>query len=175
MIDRISTEDENAVAVPASSGRGPVLRVELPQLVALTTLLRVDYHDTFAFAHGDASQRSAECWARKILEHAPHHVRVGLLRGWAALGLELDARPSAERVLGWQIRANDDDALLLGARSRLGMRGELLIRREANVVSLSTLIQHERLLSRVVWWFVAGAHRRVVPRVLAPHAQVAPI
>ena len=87
----------------------------------LSTLAHIDYQDAFLVEAGLAPGRTAEQWAREVLEGAPASTRRALGRGWNGLGLRLGPARSNQRILGWEIRRSDPDVvLLLGACGRLG-------------------------------------------------------
>ena len=133
---------------------------------ARCTLSRVDYEDAFAIEFGSAHVRTAEQWARAILEDAPLAMRNGLRRGWLALGLKLDATPSERSVLGWEVRRSTPDYVLLGADSRIGMPAELLVMRQKRAVRIATFLEHQSSAAQAMWATFERAHRRIVPRVL---------
>jgi hypothetical protein len=133
-----------------------------PAARTLSTLARVDYAD--AFLVSATSDRTAEDWARAVLDRAPAEARAALRRGWFALGLRLGSARSG--VLGWELRRNTPDVALLGARSRLGMPAEVLFKREPDGLLFATFVQHRNPLVRAVWAGVAPGHRRVVRRLL---------
>ena len=133
---------------------------------ARCTLSRVDYEDAFAIEFGSAHVRTAEQWARAILEDAPLAMRNGLRRGWLALGLKLDEGPPERSVLGWEVRRSTRDYVLLGADSRIGMPAELLVTRQKRAVRIATFLEHRNPATRALWATVEPAHRRIVPRVL---------
>ena len=60
-----------------------------PAARALTTLPHVDYEDGFLLETDLAETRTAEQWARAIIEETPTATRKALRRGWLALGLKL--------------------------------------------------------------------------------------
>jgi len=62
-----------------------------PAARTLSTLSQVDYEDAFLVETGLAQERTAEEWARVVLEGAPAGMRRGLLSGWLALGLRLSS------------------------------------------------------------------------------------
>ena len=75
---------------PQVAALGTVRQVPLPPAArALSTLPRVDYEDAFLVETGPAQDRTAEQWARAILEDAPASTRNALSRGWSRLGLRL--------------------------------------------------------------------------------------
>ena len=133
---------------------------------ARCTLPRVDYEDAFAVELGSAHLRTAEQWARAILEDAPLAMRNGLRRGWLALGLKLDAVPPERSVLGWEVRRSIRDSVLLGADSRIGMPAELLVTCQKRAIRIATFLEHRNPATRALWATVEPAHRRIVPSVL---------
>ena len=156
---------------PAHEPRGNAPRrarqVAVPAVArARCTLRHVDYEDAFAVELGSAHVRTAEQWARAILEDAPPAMRNGLRRGWLALGLKLDATPSERSVLGWEVRRSTPDYVLLGADSRIGMPAELLVTRQKRAVRIATFLEHQSSAARAMWATFERAHRRIVPRVL---------
>ncbi len=137
-----------------------------PDVRALSTLNRVDYEDAFLVDTPHAHDRSAEGWARAILEDAPIKTRSTLVSGWTSLGLQLGSLRSPEHVLGWKIRRSTPEFLLLGCDSRVGMPAELVLRRDESGVLIATLIQQDNPAVRAAWVGVGPVHRQVVPRIL---------
>ena len=72
-----------------------------PAVRRLVTLEGPDYADYFVAAVSGASQRTAEQWARTILEGTPSGRSAPAL--WRLLGLQLGPRPSPDHVQGWHI------------------------------------------------------------------------
>ena len=60
-----------------------------PAVLELSTLARVDYADAFLVPTAEGRSRTAEAWARAVLEDAPLAVRTSLLSGWSGLGLKM--------------------------------------------------------------------------------------
>jgi hypothetical protein len=142
-----------------------------PAARALSTFSRVHYEDGFLVHTGPAQDRTGEQWARLFLEDAPQVTRGALLSGWSALGMQLGSTRSDEYVLGWKLRRNTPDVALLGADSRLGLRGEVLFMRRMNTLLFATFVQHGNPMSRSVWAGVAPVHRQVVRNVLGRPSQ----
>jgi hypothetical protein len=141
-----------------------VRQVAVPAAVrALSTLERVDYADTFRVELADVRSRTAEDWARAVLEDAPLAVRGQLLSGWSSLGLKV-GRGS---VLGWHVRSSTPDVLLLGAGSWIGMPGELLFKRERSGLLFATFVRHGNPAARALWGRVERVHVATVRRLLA--------
>jgi hypothetical protein len=131
-----------------------------------STLDRIDYEDAFLIDIGLAQDRSAEQWAREILEAAPVSTRRALTRGWSGLGLRLGPAQSDQHVLGWEIRHSDPDVVLLGARGRLGLSGELIFQRSPRSLLYATVVQLENRVARGLWAAIESRHRRVVQDLL---------
>ena len=144
-----------------------VRQVDLPLSArALSTLPRIDYSDAFLFDAGSTRDESAEDLIREVLQGAPVAVRTQLLSGWSAIGLKV--RIGSERsVLGWEIRKAAPDHVLLGADSRIGMPGELLLKKEDGALLFATFVEQRNLLARAVWAVTEPAHVRVVRDILA--------
>jgi hypothetical protein len=129
---------------------------------ARSTLERIDYADAFLVDVGPVAERTAERWARAVLEEAPGAKRRELRSGWSALGLILDAAPPERSVLGWEIRRSSGDFVLLAAASRIGMPGQLLFERQHNALLFCTFVQHGNPFVRSLW---AGVNVVHVPTV----------
>jgi hypothetical protein len=137
-----------------------------PAARALSTLPRVDYEDAFILETGPARERTAEQWARAALEDAPATTQRALRWGWFALGLQLGSTRDDRRVIGWEVRRNNADFVLLAARSPLGLEGEVLCKRRQRTLLVATFVQLTNPVARAVWAGVAPGHRRVVRHLL---------
>lgn len=141
-------------------------RIDVPSGVQSRSMLpRVDHADAFV-TEVEVQRRTAEGWARLMLQSAPTTSRATLLAGWSALGLEL--RPGAGTLLGWSIVENTPDHLLLAARSRLkpGLSAELLAQRRADDLLFCTFVTFGSRAARALWSAVEPIHVRVVPEML---------
>lgn len=130
---------------------------------ALTTLSDADYQDAFVVPFGNARERTAEEWARAVLEEAPAATRRKLTSGWSAIGLKLGGGGA---VLGWSVRRSSDDFVLLGAESRIGMPAELLFVRRARSLLFSTFVQRRNMVARLVWARIEPVHGPIVRGLL---------
>jgi hypothetical protein len=83
--------------------------------------------------------------------------------------LKLGPPWSSRRVLGWRVARAEPGWLLLRADSWLGLRGELLFRREPHGLLFATLLQQTNPAARVVWGRITDTHQHVV-RSLLTHA-----
>ena len=144
-----------------------VREIALPRAArALTTLPQLDYHDTFVFDLPRTEDRTAEQWARAMLEGASDATRAGLRAGWLALGLKLGPEEAKDRVLGWEVRRSTPEVLILSGESHLGMRGELLFQRRKRTLLFATFLVHTNDVARTVWAGAAPMHRKIVRRLL---------
>ena len=149
-----------------------VTQIPVPADVrALSTLDRVDYADAFRVDIGAVLDRSGEQWARATVVDTPLRVRGKLVCGWTALGLRLGPPWSPRHVLGWQVRHSRPDSVLLGARSWVGMPGELLLRPEPRGVLFATFVQQDNPVVRALWGRVTPTHQRVVQSLLTHAAR----
>jgi hypothetical protein len=135
-----------------------------PEARERSTLDRIDYAD--AFVVDTTGDHTAEEWARAVLEDAPATTRASLRSGWTSLGLKLDHLGSAPNVLGWRIRRNAADHVLLEARGRLGLSGELLFERRDGELRFSTFVRLSHVAARGLWAAIEPTHVRVVRELL---------
>jgi hypothetical protein len=142
-----------------------------PVLQAQSALTRVDYTDAFRLATERAGERSAEAWARAMIEEAPPEMRASLRRGWRTLGLRLGRADDPSCVLGWPIRHSGADRAVLGADSTLGMRAELVFERGPGALLFATVLTLRNPLARAVWGRVAPQHQRIVRHLLTQASQ----
>ena len=143
-----------------------VRQVELPSSArALCNLGRIDYCDAFLFDIGTSRDESAEELIREVLEGAPLAVRTQLRSGWSAIGLKV-GNASERSVLGWEVRRSAPDHVLLGAESRIGMPGELLLKKEDGALLFATFVAQRNLVARAVWAVTEPVHVRVVRDIL---------
>jgi hypothetical protein len=143
-----------------------------PDARALSTLTHIDYEDAFLVDVGDTGERTAEQWARAIFDGAPGRVRRSLWVSWFALGLRLGSPRSPRHVLGWEVRRSKPDFALLGARSRIGMPAELLVKRQTRTQLLfDTFVQKENPLARAVWATIEPRHEPIVKHVMEQAAR----
>jgi hypothetical protein len=144
-----------------------VRQVEVPSAArTLSTLSHVDYEDAFLVDIGPVQARTAEQWARAVLDGTPAIMRSALLRGWSALGLQLGPTRSEGFVLGWEVRRSTPAVALLGAGSRLGLAAELLFKRHRQRLLFATFVQHENRIARAMWAGVEPVHRPIVRSIL---------
>jgi hypothetical protein len=144
---------------------------DVPEAVrSLTTLGPPDYVDLFTVTTPLAATRSAEEWARAVLERSPladRHAR----RLWRVIGLRLGPPGSPDHVQGWKIAARGDHWVRLETGSwYLTAQAVCLV--EAGQVSLSLSLRHDRRIAALVWAPVAGPHQRAVPVMLRQAVEI---
>ena len=159
------------VGVGSAQVTAEVRQVDVPTSArALSTLPRIDYCDAFVFDVGSRHDESAEDLIREVLEGAPLTVRTQLLSGWSTIGLKVDSGSDGS-VLGWDVRRSEPDHVLLGAESRIGMPGELLLKKEYGALLFATFVAQRNLIARAVWAVTKPVHVRVVRDVLGQASQ----
>jgi hypothetical protein len=155
-----------------ASARHGVRSVEVPsEARARCTLERIDYEDAFVVEVVRVEARTAEEWARAILDDAPLLLRRALRSGWSAIGLRLGPARADGFVLGWEMRRSDPDFVLLGASSRLGLPAELLVMRFGEELLFDTFVRHDGVVARAVWAGTESLHRPIVRYVLGSAAR----
>lgn len=137
-----------------------------PEVQPLSTLARIDYENAVLADLGPAQDRTAEQWARAILEDAPPETRHALTQGWTALGLQLGPARSEDFVLGWPVRHSTPDLVLLSADPTLGLSGELLFQRRPQSLLLACFIQLEDDTARALWTQAESRHPHVMHQLL---------
>jgi hypothetical protein len=151
---RVETPDRvRQVAVPPAARR-------------LSSLPRADYADAFLVETGPTQERTAEQWARAILEDPPIIVRRALSWAWFALGLRLGSTRSKRLVLGWEVRRSAPDFALLAAGSRVGLQAEVLLKRRQRSLLCATFVQQQNPIAHAVWAGSAPGHRQAVRYLL---------
>lgn len=137
-------------------------QIPVPDFVPRLSLLpRVDYADAFVVDAGAHPYRRAEEWARAILEETGETTQ--LRAAWTALGLRVD---DDSGVAGWRIRRSDPDTVLLGADSRVGMPGELVVAVRGDDLVFATMVSHRTPATRLVWAAVVPGHVAKVRHLL---------
>lgn len=137
-----------------------------PDARAVTTLTDIGYEDAFALETTAAYERTAEQWARAVLEDAPAAFRRTLRRAWFVLGLQLGPSRSEGFVFGWEVLSTAPDVALLAVRSRVGLRAELVFKREQHRLVFASFVQPQNPIARAATAAVAPVHRRAVRYLL---------
>ncbi|WP_216210786.1 hypothetical protein [Amycolatopsis aidingensis] len=142
MVEAVSTtqvaDRVHDIAVPAATR-------------TVSRLERIDYANALLAEVASAGERTAEQWARAILEEAPAETREILAQGWAELGVRLGLAEPDRSVLGWPLLRSEEEVVLLGAESSFGLRGELLVERRPHAVLFGSFIQLDGEEARAKW------------------------
>ena len=131
-----------------------------PDAAALAGLEPISYREGFTFT--GAVQRRPEEWARLTLEEASMGERLAMLSTWVALGVGLAPLGSPGQVLGWRIRHQDPDAIVLGTRALVGLTARIVIRTDGPDVLHTMVVRYDRGLGARLWPRVAPRHHRFV-------------
>jgi hypothetical protein len=144
---------------------------EVPEAVrSLTTFAEPDYVDLFTIRTPLAGQRSAEGWARAVLEEAALSRRNARIL-WRMMGLRLGPPQSPKHVQGWRIAARGDTWIRAEASSWY-VSGQALCLVEDGQVSVSLSLRYEHpLVARLVWALIADPHQRALPVMLRQAAR----
>ncbi|GAB7028928.1 hypothetical protein AB0G35_11635 [Streptomyces sp. NPDC021749] len=137
-----------------------------PDAHALSTLARIDYENALLADLGPDQDRTAEQWARAVLEGAPPEMRQALTQGWTALGLRLGPAQSEGCVLGWPVRDSTPDLVLLSTTSTRGFRGELLFQLRPHTLLFASFIHLEHDDARALWASVESRHPQAMHHLL---------
>ncbi|MEU8686632.1 hypothetical protein [Streptomyces sp. NPDC048611] len=132
----------------------------------LSTLARIDYENAVLADLGPVQDRTAEQWARTIMEDAPSDMQRTLTQGWTALGLQLGPARSEGFVLGWRVQHSTPDLVLLSAAPTLGLSGELLLQRRPHSLLLSCFIRLDDDRARGLWDRTESRHPKAMHQML---------
>jgi len=142
-----------------------VRETPLPEGVRdLGQLDRIDYFDSYLLT--GVPDRTAEQWARAMIEDSPAPMRTRLVIGWTALGLDLTLPTSDKGVLGWRIAHQTDEAIVLSAAGRLGLSGNLIFALRPEGLQFVTLIKQSNAVARSAWAKIESGHQAIVQSLL---------
>ena len=129
----------------------------------LDTLASPDYVDLFTATTSGATDKSAEEWARALLEDTPTGRSAPVL--WRLLGLRLGPTPSPDYVQGWQIADRGEDWIRIETASWF-MTTHGVVQIGNTHVSLALFIRYDRPVAALIWPPVSVLHRRGMPVML---------
>jgi hypothetical protein len=129
----------------------------------LGALANPDYADFFTATASGATDKSAEEWARTVLEDTPTGRSAPRL--WRLLGLRLGPTPSTAYVQGWRIADRGDDWIRIEASSWC-MTAHAVVQVDEGHVSLALFVRYDRPIAALIWPAVSVMHRRAVPVML---------
>jgi hypothetical protein len=136
----------------------------IPEAIrCLDTLTRPDYVDLFTVPTSGAADKSAEEWARAMLEDTPTGRSAPTL--WRLLGLRLGPMPSPGCVQGWKIAERGEDWIRVEAISWF-MTAHAVVKVDDGHVSLGLFVRYDRRIAALIWPPVSRMHRRGVPVIL---------
>ena len=136
----------------------------IPEAIrCLDTLASPDYVDLFTATASGARDKSAEEWARAVLEDTPSGRSAPSL--WRFLGLRLGPTPSPDFVQGWKIAHRGEDWIRIEATSWF-MTAHAVVQVDHGHVSLALFVRYDRLIAALIWPPVSVMHRRGVPVIL---------
>ena len=134
-------------------------------LLALTTLTDVAYVDCHVLETPAATTRTAQQWARAIMEDVPAAVHERLITGWGGLRLDLE-QDAPNTVCGWRIAVDSPKRVVLRANSELGFRGELVTEVLDRSVRFATFVTMSAPQGAQVWFPLVPKHTAVVRSLL---------
>lgn len=142
--------------------------IEAPErLRSASTLDDPSYTYACEIARDRADERSAEEWARAVIEDAPSALRWFIVAGWiGGLWLRLAPRRAPDQILGWKIITNTPAVVASGVESYL-LTARLVVEVGEASVTHATFVRFEHRLGRIAWAIAQPIHRRVIPYLLA--------
>ena len=136
----------------------------IPEAIrCLDTLTSPDYVDLFTANTLEATNKSAEEWARALLEDTPTGRSAPVL--WRLLGLRLGPTPSMEHVQGWRIADHGPNWVRIEATSWF-MSAHAVVKVDDGQVSLALFVRYDQPMAALIWPPVSVMHRRGVPVML---------
>lgn len=125
--------------------------------------LQSNYIDLFVATVDDATQATAESWARAAMQGAS---AAGRFLAWRALcNLRLGPQSSPNYIAGWRIVERDDRWIRVQADSWF-MTVNIVFLAEGRQVFFATLIRYDNPMGRLIWGTVSVVHRRIAPDFL---------
>lgn len=128
----------------------------------LSNLRQVDYMDSYTLAT-EVRDRSAEKWARAVLESTPLGRRARWL--WQLLGLRLGPAGSPDHVQGWKIAERGSDWVRVETSSWFAT-AQAVCAVDNRGVSLALFLRYDHPIGALIWAPVSVMHQRAVPLLL---------
>jgi hypothetical protein len=137
---------------------------DIPDVIrALGGMERPDYMDLFTVTTDEAADASPEQWFRTAIEDVAGPRGQFIWRG--VLRLQLQRRPSTERVGGWRIADRGHDWMRLEASSWF-MTAHLVVRVHDGQLSAGTFVRYDHPIARLIWGPLSVIHRHSMPGLL---------
>ncbi|WP_150461304.1 hypothetical protein [Nesterenkonia ebinurensis] len=127
------------------------------------TPLRPHYADEFVLQLNTPVKERPEDWARAIFGDRPDMGQWFIFQ--ALLHYPLQMQPSPHTVVGWPIAQQTENWIRLENRSA-STTCHLLISRDDDKVSLTTLMRYHRRFGKWTWEPLSFIHRRLAPDLL---------
>jgi hypothetical protein len=141
-----------------------VRHYDLPDAVRrVGTMPHHDYVDVFSVATYLADDRSAERWARAVVDHAAG--RKGQYVWRVLLGLRLAKRTSPDHLAGWTIVHRERTGIVLEASSWF-LTAQLVLCVGDGRVTVATFLRYDRPVARPYWTSLSAVHRAAMPGLL---------
>ncbi len=119
-----------------------------------------DYVDSCTVRTGRAPERTAEEWARVVLEQTPTGRGAPLL--WRTLGLRLGPAGSPDHIQGWRIAERGDNWIRVETSSWY-MTGHAVAFVDDESVSVALFLHYDHPVAALIWVPVGALHRRGLP------------
>jgi hypothetical protein len=132
---------------------------------SLHALDRIDYVDLFTLHTSEATDWSAERWARAVLEEGRAARRFAFIPWRVLLGLRLGPSHAPGYVHGWRIASSDDDWIRLEAASWL-MTCNAVGHVADGEVSVALFVRYDHPLAARWWPVLSIVHRQAMPVIL---------
>lgn len=138
---------------------------------SLHRLDRVDYVDLSTLHTTEATDWSAEQWARAVLEEGRAARRFAFIPWRVLLGLRLGPCHAPGYVHGWRIAGSDDDWIRLEAASWL-VTCNAVAHVADGQVSVALLVRYDHRITARWWAVLSVVHRQAMPVILGQGLQV---
>lgn len=155
----------DATADPRTPGRVRHVPVP-PDARTRSGLDRIDYENAVFADLGPETGRTAEQWARAILEGVPANEQQARMDAFRGLGLQLGPFPSDDHVLGWPVVHNTPDTTLVGAASTRGLHAELLVQVRPDGLLFAYFNQQDTDEVRTLWASIDQMHGPIMQQML---------
>ncbi|UQA97177.1 hypothetical protein [Streptomyces halobius] len=137
---------------------------DVPEVIrSLSAMADPDYADCFTLTTSDATDWSAEQWARATFEDAAGELGQQTWR--ERLGLRLRPLGATDTVAGWQIGERGDNWIRLEANSG-AMTTRLVFHVGDGQASFATFIRYDEPAGERVWTAATATHQGAVPGLM---------
>jgi hypothetical protein len=135
---------------------------DVPESIHSLGLANPDYVDLFTAPTNERSAKSAEHWARAVLEGGPRHLGLAVFVAQRLLlGLRLGPRRSPDYIHRWRIADRGEGWVRIEAASWM-MTAALVFKVDDTRVSLAAFVRYDRRVAALVWQAGHIVHRTLV-------------